>query len=175
MLDSMRRILSPEQVRAVLGEAADDPGVYARVVLVALVGARPREVEGVRSCDFESDGLRLRLGSGARARTVRVAQTAAKTLDGLSAGVGDDLPLLAQWGPVQVVQAVRRAARAAGVEAGIHDLRQSAIAVVLEDGTPVSHIERYFGIPRPPGRRDLLPVRDGYDTGIADVLQQAFG
>lgn len=175
MLDSGRRILSPDQVRAVLAETAGRPALHTRVVLAALVGARPREVEELRPSDFDPGGPRLRLGVGAQARTVRVAASAAKVLDEASTGVGDDLPLLERWGPVRVVQAVRRAARAAGIEAGIHELRQSAIAVVLEDGTPITHIEAYFGIARPPGRRDLLPVRDGYDAGIVDVLQEAFG
>lgn len=179
MLSRERRVLTPEQVRAVLAETAGDPVLHARVALAALVGARPREVEGLRRADFDPSVPRLRLGAGGRVRSVRVAASAAKLLEGVSGrahhGVGESLPMLDRWGPVRVVQAVRSASRAAGIEAGIHDLRQSAIAVVLEDGTPVAHVERYFGIARSAGRRDLLPVRDGYDTGIADVLQEAFG
>ncbi|WP_162466196.1 tyrosine-type recombinase/integrase [Streptomyces taklimakanensis] len=177
MLDPTRRVLSPEQVRALLAEAAREPALYARVALVALAGARPREVEGLRRGDFDADGSRLRLGRGALERTVRVAPSAAKLL-GEAAGrvaAGTRGCLLEPWSPVRLVQSVRGAARAAGVEAGVHELRQSAIAVVWEDGTPVQHIEAYFGVSRPAARRDLVPVRDGYDVGIADVLQEAFG
>jgi len=55
-----------------------------------------------------------------------------------------------------------------------HRFASAAIATVLGDGTPVQHVEAYFGLGTISSRTGLLPTREGYDIGDVDVLEQAF-
>lgn len=165
MLNASRPSLSPAQVRAVCAAAAGDASVYARVTLAALAGARPLEVEGLRVGDLDASRGLLRLRGGGD-RTIRVAPSAVSAVEKAAAEPASGPGLLDGWSVTRHVQIVRGVCREAGVDAGVHELRQSAIAAVLEDGTPVHHIEAYFGVGRC-GR----PVREGYDVGIAAVLE----
>ncbi|MEU6777371.1 hypothetical protein [Streptomyces sp. NPDC046759] len=63
--------------------------------------------------------------------------------------------------------------RPAGFDVTVHDLRRAAEAAVLEDGTPAAHVDTYFGISTTAVA--LASIPDGYDRGIAAVLETTFG
>lgn len=72
-------------------------------------------------------------------------------------------------------QVFRNAMRRADLDVSVHDLRRAAVAAVVDDGTPVRHVEAYFGISKTGSdRKDLVPLRNDYDRGIAATLEQAF-
>ncbi|MCQ6250928.1 tyrosine-type recombinase/integrase [Streptomyces malaysiensis] len=172
-------IIPAADARAVLAQSRGNALAHAGVALLLLAGLRPGEVEALRVADYErgGDGARLRTGALRHPRGIRIASSAAAALDAYlatQAGVDEEDFLLPELRTTRLVQLVRGSAAAAGVQAGVHDLRKAAVAAVLEDGAPVSHVEAYFGMSKAPGRKDLVPVRDGYDAGIADVLEHAF-
>lgn len=177
MLLSTRPLLPVADARAVLARARDDedPEVYAGVALLLLAGLRPREVEELRVGSYRPVTRQL-TPITVQPRTIRIAASAAAAVDTHLATQALDPEdyLLPGMRSTRLVQLVRRVAAAAGVEAGVHELRSVAMKVVLDDGTPVRHIEVYFGVTKAPGRKDLLAVREGYDMGIADVLESTF-
>lgn len=174
-----RPILPTADARALLAGTrdSDDQLLHAAVSLLLLAGLRPGEAEELRVRDY-TPGVapQLRVGGAARHRQIRLAPSAAGALDLYLAGQDAEPEefLLAGLQRVLLVQLVRRAAKHIDVEAGVADLRQTAIAAALEDGAPVHHVRTYFGVPKAPGRKDLLVVPGGYDAGIAAALEAAF-
>lgn len=177
LLSSHRPLLPVADARAVLARARDDeePEVYAGVSLLLLAGLRPREVENLRVSNYRPMTRQLDAAT-AHPRTIRIAASAAAAVDAYLATqvIDPEDYLLPGMRSTRLVQVVRGVAAAAGVAAGVHELRRAAVGAVLDDGTPVHHVERYFGMSKAPGRKDLLVVRDGYDVGIADVLEITF-
>lgn len=174
-----RPVLSTPDARALLTHTrdSDDPLLHAAASLLLLAGLRPREVEELHVADYTPGAEpQLSTGSPGSPRRIRLAPSAAGALDLYLAGqdTEPEEPLLMGLQPVFLVQLVRRAAEAAGVSVGAPGLRQAAIAAALEDGTPVPHIQAYFGLGKTPGRRELVPVPEGYDAGIAAVLEATF-
>lgn len=171
-------ILPVTEARAVLATARQDVLVHAGVALLLLAGLRPSEVEALRVRDYErgDGGPRLRTGTDRHPRAIRIAPSAGAAVDAYLAAQDTDPEdfLLPELRTTRLVQLVRGTAEAAGVSAGVHDLRRAAVAVVLEDGAPVAHVEGYFGMGKAPVRTDLVPVRSGYDAGIAGVLERTF-
>ncbi|MFF7411695.1 tyrosine-type recombinase/integrase [Streptomyces lydicus] len=171
-----RPILSGADGRAVLAATRDDPLVHASAALMLLAGLRPQEAVELRVRDYSPGERRLCVGGARRPRTIRIAPSAAAAVDtcleGQDAAPGE--PLLAGLQGVKVVTLFSAAMRRAGLDARVHDLRRAAMAAVLQDGAPVQHLEAYFGIAKPPGRKDLVSVREGYDEGIATVLEAEF-
>jgi integrase len=172
-----RPILSGADGRAVLAATRDDPLVHASTALMLLAGLRPGEVSDLQVRDYEAGEQRLTVGGARRPRTIRIAPSAADAVDtyleGQDAAPGEPL-LLAGLQGVKVVTLFSAAMRRAGVDARVHDLRRAAMAAVLEDGAPVQHLEAYFGITKSTARKDLTPVREGYDEGIAALLEAEF-
>ncbi|WP_329143375.1 tyrosine-type recombinase/integrase [Streptomyces sp. NBC_01456] len=171
-----RPILSGAEGRAVLAATRDDPLVHASAALMLLAGLRPQEVSELQVRDYVLGERRLHVGSVRRPRIIRIAPSAAAAVDAYLEGQDADPgePLLVGLQGVKVVTLFSAAMRAAGLDVRAHDLRRSAMAAVLEDGAPVQHLEAYFGITKSASRKDLVPVREGYDEGIAAVLEAEF-
>ncbi|MFJ1995334.1 hypothetical protein [Streptomyces asiaticus] len=171
-------ILRTTDARAVFSQARADALAHAGVGLLLLAGLRPAEVEALRVADYitGADGPRLRTGTFRHPRTIRIAPSAAAAVDAYLAAqeVDEEDFLLPELRATRLARLVRATAGTVGVQAGVHDLRKAAVAAVLGDGAPVQHVEAYFGMSKTPGRRDLVPVREGYDSGIAGVLERAF-
>jgi integrase len=142
-----------------------------------LAGLRPSEIRHALVEDWVGgDDPKLTVRGRVGGRTIRVAPTAARAVDTYLAGedAKPDEPLLVGLDAErQLARAVRRTTQWTGLDVGVHDLRRAAIAAVLEDGTPCAHIEAYFGLSRPEGRR-VVPVREGYDRGITAMLEATF-
>ncbi|MFF8784876.1 hypothetical protein [Streptomyces sp. NPDC015125] len=164
--------------RAALTAVSGDVELHAAATLMLLVGLRPGEVQRLRILDW-TPGVepRLTIRSDRRERTIRIAPSAASALDehleGENAELGEPLLLGLEYHWF-VHRLFRDAMQQAGLDVDVLDLRRAAMAAVLEDGTPMQHIEAYFGIAKSPGRKDLVPVREGYDEGIAAVLEAEF-
>jgi integrase len=170
-----RPILSASEAQALVAETREDPLLYGAAVLMLLAGARPLEVTEAKVADYQPGSWsRLLLGR----RGVCIAPTAARALDAYLAtqDAGPEEPLLLGLQTVGVLpRLLRRAAKRAGVEVGIHMLRRAAIAAAWEDGAPPSHIEAYFGISKALDAKALVALPKGYDAAMARTLEAAFG
>ncbi|MEU2510581.1 hypothetical protein [Streptomyces syringium] len=177
LLSPDRPLLPVADARAILARARDEeePEVYAGVSLLLLAGLRPREVEELRVGSYRPVTRQLD-AAALRPRTIRIAPSAAAAVDAYLATqvIDPEDYLLPGMRSTRLVQLVRRVAAAAGVEAGVHELRRVAVGAVLDDGTPVHHVELYFGMTKTSVRNGLTVVREGYDVGIADVLEATF-
>lgn len=181
---AVRPMLSASTARAALAATEDDLLLHAASSLLLLAGLRSGEATTLVVEDWQpGDDPRLAVRGLRTApdRTIRVAPTAAAAVDAYLAGQdaepGEPLLLgLRPGGRGQFLPALfRDAMLRAGLEVSVHDLRRAAVAEVVADGTPVGHVEAYFGISKADeGRKDPAPLRDGYDRGIAAVLEQAF-
>lgn len=171
-------ILAAADARAVLTYSGRDAALHAGVSLMLLVGLRASEVTGLRVSQYApGPQARVHVGTDRHSRTIRIAPSAARALDTYLATQRTDPHdyLLPELGTTRVVQMVRGVAAAAGISAGVHDLRRAAWAAVLEDGTPVWHAEAYFGRNGArPRQKDHVPLPEGYDAAISGVLEQAF-
>ncbi|MGW2010819.1 tyrosine-type recombinase/integrase [Streptomyces nigrescens] len=171
-----RPILTSVEGRAVLAATRDDPLVHASAALMLLAGLRPQEVAELRMPDYRPGERRLHTGTVRRPRTIRIAASAAAALDAYLDSQDDapGEPLLLGVQGTSVVTLFSTAMRTAGLDVRVHDLRRAAMATALEDGTPMQHMEAYFGVTKSGARKDLVPVREGYDAGIAAVLEAEF-
>ncbi|MFI2078452.1 tyrosine-type recombinase/integrase [Streptomyces triculaminicus] len=175
MLD--RPPVSAKDAARVLATAADDPLEYASVAMLVLVGLRPSEAVVLRPEDYAQEKGRpvLSTGTFSHPRTIEIAPTAARALDMvIESSDGSSEFLLPGMSDTRLVRLVRSIGRGLELDVGVHQLREAAVRVGLEDGTPVQHIEAYFGFSKAPGRRDLVPVREGYDHSLAQVLEETF-
>ncbi|MGW0311991.1 hypothetical protein [Streptomyces flavidovirens] len=176
-----RPILPTDVARAALAATRHDVLLHAGVSLMLLAGLRPGEIRNLQVKDWmPGEDPRMRVRSDRLERTIRIAPSAAGPLDAYLAGeeVEPDEPLLLGLKPAGVPHLLHRvfrdAMQQAGLDVSVHELRQAAIAEVLVDGTPVLHVEAYFGLSKAPGRKDLVAVSEGYDVGIAACLEAAF-
>ncbi|MFD8545695.1 tyrosine-type recombinase/integrase [Streptomyces sp. NPDC059649] len=171
-----RPILTSAEGRAALAATRDDPLVHAGAALMLLAGLRPQEVSELRVQDYTLGEQRLRVGGARRSRTIRIAPSATAAVDAYleDQDTAPDEPLLVGLQGVKVVTLFSAAMRRATLNVRVGDLRRAAMAAVMEDGAPVQQLEAYFGISKPPARKDLVPVREGYDAGIAAVLETEF-
>ncbi|MEU8839908.1 hypothetical protein AB0D97_12375 [Streptomyces roseus] len=175
-----RPALSVDEARVLLAETRQDPLLHAAASLMLLVGARPREVGEAVVSDYEP-GESARIWLGRRwggLRQVRIALSAARAIDAYltTQDADPDEPLfLGLQEASTLTNLVRRAAVRAGVDAGVHSLRQAAIAAALYDGAPVSHIEAYFGIGKWVDPVRPAGVPEDYDMAMARTLEAAFG
>ncbi|MGW2920449.1 hypothetical protein ACWDBF_21660 [Streptomyces angustmyceticus] len=170
--------LSATDARAALAAVSDDVELHAAATLMLLAGLRPGEAQRLRVLDWTPGAEpRLTIRSDRRERTIRIAPSAASTLDtlleGENAELGEPL-LLGLEGRWFVHRLFRDAMEQAGLDVDVLDLRRAAMAAALEDGTPMRHMENYFGMSKTEPRKDLAPVPDGYDAGIAAVLEAEF-
>ncbi|MEV8398865.1 hypothetical protein [Streptomyces niveus] len=169
---------SVADVRASLAACRHDPVLHAGAALMLFAGLRPGEVRRMLVQDWlPGEAPRVVVRGGVAARMIRVAPSAATALyDSL---IGEDTepdePLilgLTQRGWLEKV--FSDVAQDACLDVRVHDLRQAAIAAALEDGTPVAHVEAYFGLSKAVDRRPPVGVPDGYDAGVAAALEVAF-
>jgi integrase len=177
-----RPLVKPSVARAAVEETRDDPLLYAGVSLMLLAGLRPSEVTSLLVRDWSpGDDPQLTVGGVRRPRTIRVAQSAADRIEDY---LGDEetapeepllLGLKTQGIPHMVHRVFQDRMQQAQLGVDAHDLRRAAIATVLEDGAPMQHVEAYFGISKTDlVGKQLVPLRDGYDRGIAAVLEETF-
>ncbi|WP_329167129.1 site-specific integrase (plasmid) [Streptomyces sp. NBC_01717] len=170
--------LSIEVAREALAATADDVLLQAGTRLMLVAGLRRGEVQALQVRDWQpGEDPRLTIRDGCCERTIRIAPSAAVLLDGYRAGQtadADEPLLLGLEREGALPRLFGNAMRRAGLKVGVHDLRHAAIAAALEDGTPMSHIEAYFGLEKAETRKDLMPVREGYDRGIAAALEASF-
>src|SRR2546430_10935980 len=176
---------APSVARAAIEATKDDALLHAAASLLLLAGLRSGEAGTVRVRDWAPGADPKLPVRGLRAdpgvRTIRVAATAAAAVDAYLAGeeAEPDEPLLLGLKPAGIPlflpKLFRDAMRSAGLDVTVHDLRRAAVAAVAEVGTPMTQIEAYFGISKTDaGRKDLVPVREDYDRGIAAALERAF-
>jgi integrase len=171
-------ILDEDVARAVLAATRGDALLHAGTSLMLLAGLRPSEVRHVLVPDWAPGAdPQLTIREGIAARSIRIAPSAASALGGYLAGedAEPDEPLLTGL-EVQgrLERAFRTAMRRAGLTAGIHDLRRTAVAAVREDGTPPAHTRAYFGFRETWDQPDEVAPREGYDRGIAAMLESSF-
>lgn len=174
-----RPALSIDEACALLAETRQDPLLYAAVSLMLLAGARPREVADATVADYEPEAARIWLGRRwGGLRQIRIAPSASRTINAYLAAQDTDPEeplLLGIQGTSTLHNLLRRTTVRAGVDAGVHSLRQAAIAAALYDGAPVSHIEAYFGIGKFVDPVQPAGVSEGYDAAMARTLEAAFG
>lgn len=170
--------IDEDVARAALAATAGDPLLHAGTALMLLAGLRPSEVRHALVKDWTGgDDPRLTIQGKGTTRTIRVAPTAAKAVTTYLAG-GHAKPagafLLGLGAGGRIARLLLRATQQTGLVVSVDDLRRSAVAAALEDGTPPAHLEAYFGLAKPESRKDSAPVREGYDCGIAALLEQTF-
>lgn len=179
MLAVDRPPLAVADARRVFAASREDATAHAAVALLLLAGLRPQEAETQRTHDYDPEP-RLRTGAPRRWRTIRIAPSAGAAVTAYLAmtvetpGVLMFPRLQSRRSVSPLVQLVRATARSVGVDAGVHCLRRAAVAEVLRHGLPMAHVERYFGVAKAPGRKELVPVPEGYDAEIAAILERTF-
>ncbi|GFE19993.1 hypothetical protein [Streptomyces nigrescens] len=169
--------LTTALARAALAAISGDVELHAAATLMLLAGLRPGEVQRLRVLDWTPGREpRLTIRSDRRERTIRIAPSAASVLDALLEGENAELgePLLLGLEHWVVHRLFRDAMQQAGLDVDVLDLRRAAMAAALEGGTPMQHMESYFGMSKTETRKDLVPVRDGYDVRIAAALEAEF-
>jgi integrase len=156
--------------------------LYAATSLMLFAGLRCGEATSLLVRDWAPGAdpkLTVRGLRPPEGRTIRVAPSAAAAIDGYLAGeeTEPDEPLLIGLRPNGIPhflpKVFRDAMRRAGLDVSVHDLRRAAEAAVLEDGTPVAHVDAYFGMSKAAGQPPTSPP-EGYDRGIAEVLERTF-
>lgn len=167
--------IAPDAAGLVLKEAQADPVERAVVELVLRAGLRSAEVLALARRHFTPVVGRptLVVGSKFRPRTIAVAPQVAEAVSALLRASEGDLnapivPLSMQG----LVRTVRSVCSAAGVDAGVHDLRRTAIQTVLDAEVAAIDVEAYFGFSLGGTPR---VVRPGQDVVVARVLAGAFG
>jgi integrase len=170
--------LSSPVARAILTRTAHDQLLHATTALLLYVGLRPTEAFALKVSDYTSGTeptLMVTEGRWER-REIRIAPSAAAALDTYLAGedTSPEEPLLLGMRSNFLHGLLRDAADEARVNAGVHDLRRAAVAAAMEGGHSAQEIGAYFGMSTPPGRKDLVPLRDGWGAGVAGTLEAAF-
>ncbi|MFD4652660.1 hypothetical protein [Streptomyces sp. NPDC058441] len=173
--------LTPAVARAALVAMADDELLHAAGVLMLLAGLRRGEVTGLLVGDWHpGEDPKLTVRSRGQERTIRVAPTAAAVLDDLLAGEDAEprepllLGLKPDGIPFRLPRLFDEAMKRAGLDATTHALRRTAQMAVIEDGTAMAHLNAYFGLSAKFEDKPLVPVPEGYDLGIVQVLEAAF-
>lgn len=129
-----------------------DQAFAAAVLLLISTGLRVGELVQLRPGDFDPDsgGLHVR-GKGRRERRVFVVDAQLSLLLGRFAERRDAVTLLGPAGKDWSTQAVRRALRRFGRDAGIesrltpHMLRHTCATLLLEDGVDLRFLQRLLG------------------------------
>lgn len=161
----------------ILAEAAAGTTTERAVIeLVLRAGLRGTEVAGIARRHFTPTLGRptLLAGTKYRPRTIALAPSVGAAVSALLRESEADIsaPLVPGLSPVALVQLVRGVCRRAGVDVGVHDLRRTAIAAVLDAGVAAMDVEAYFGFSV--SGAALVGVRPGRDVAIAAVLERAF-
>lgn len=148
-----RQALTPEEVQAVLS-AAEQRGLRALALAhLALCGLRTAEVAGVRVCDVDCEGQRVRITGKGRAGEEWVT-VPVDTITTIRAYLGNlDRPPAGEdslWGAHTAgwVQAQLRALlNGAGItREGVcpHSFRHTAATYLLAHGVPLAHVSQYL-------------------------------
>ncbi|MFE2164905.1 hypothetical protein ACFXB3_07495 [Streptomyces sp. NPDC059447] len=175
-----RPALSVPDAQQLLAETREDPLLHAAASLMLFAGARPTEVNEAKVTDY-APGAAARIWLGRRwegLRQICIAPSAVHAIDAYLATQDADTEEPLFLGVQQahtLSNLIRGAAVRAGVDAGVHSLRQAAIAAALYDGTPVSHIEAYFGVGKWVDPVQPAGLPEGYDVAMARTLETAFG
>lgn len=175
MLLSDRPKLARAEAQRILAAATGDPVDHATVALWLLVGLHPLDVERLSSADWpaEGDHRRLRVGPLDNPRLITIAPSAAVALDVLASLDATSSSLVPGMSVIRQAVLMQELAEGFDWRVSALDLRRAAINEVVEDGTPVAHAARYFGVGK--GKARGLPMpHPGYDVAIAEVLQRAF-
>ncbi|MCF3101410.1 hypothetical protein IPZ58_07430 [Streptomyces roseoverticillatus] len=175
MLLTDRPKIARSDAHGILAASAADPVDHAAVALWLLVGMHPLDVERLKLADWPAEGeqRRLRAGPAENSRVIAIAPSAAAALDVLASIGGTASALLPGMTTMRQMVLMQELTEGLGWRASALDLRRAAIAEVLDDGTPVEHVARYFGA-RKAKVGSLAVPRPGYDVAIAQVLQCVF-
>jgi integrase len=179
----MIRELDHGEIRDAVAATRGDVLLHVGASLMLLAGLRASEVAGLLVQDWQSgDDPKLTVDRTRQGRTIRVAPSADALIGAYLAGEDAELdePLLlglkVQGVKHMLPNLFQEVMKRGGWHVDVHDLRHAAVAAVLETGAPMRHVEAYFGISKTDlGRKDLVPIREGYDREIAAVLEEAFG
>lgn len=169
----VRQALNPEEVQAVLA-AAEQRGLRTlALVHLALCGLRTAEVAGVRVCDVDVEGARVRITGKGRAGEEWVT-VPVDTITTIRAYLGNlDRPPAGEdslWGARTAgwVQAQLRALlNAAGItREGVcpHSFRHTAATYLLAHGVPLAHVSQYLRHAEP-----KTTMRYAHDLGAAST------
>lgn len=173
-------LFSVAAMRAALDATRGDQLLYAGTSLLLLAGLRRDEATGVLVGDWSPGTDPQVTIRGRQERTIRVATTAAAAVDACLEGVESEaeepllLGLKTAGNPYQISRLFRARMRECGLNLHIYDLRRAAIAAVVRHGTPLAHINAYFGLLKVATSNQLVPVPEGYDRDIASLLEAAF-
>lgn len=178
----MIRELDHKEIRDAVAATRGDVLLHAGASLMLLAGLRSSEVAGLLVGDWQPGGdPKVTVRSARRERTIRVAPSAAAIIDEYLNGEDTEpnepllLGLKVQGVEHMLPKLVQEVMTRGGWDVGVHDLRRTAVGVVL-NVAPMQQVEAYFGIFKTdPSRKDLSPIREGYDRDIAAVLEKAFG
>lgn len=174
-------LLRVSVARAALDATRNDQLLYAGTALLLLAGLRRAEVTDLLVGDWSSGAdPQVTIRGRSQARTIRVATTAATAMDACLAAQKAELdePLLLglKTGahPYLFSRLFQERMREAGINVSMHDLRRSAMAAVVEEGTPAAHIEAYFGLSKTVSGKQLVATPEGFDQGITTLLEATF-
>ena len=144
--------------------------------MLVRAGLRGSEVEACARRHFTPTLGRptLLAGTKYRPRTITLAPSAAASVSALLREREADInaPLVHGLSSVALVQLVRAVCRRSGVDVGVHDLRRTAIATVLDTGVAMLDVQGYFGFSV--SGTAPVGVRQGRDAEIARILELAF-
>ncbi|MEU6379509.1 hypothetical protein [Streptomyces sp. NPDC046909] len=172
--------LSVAAPRAALDATRGDQLLYAGTSLLLLAGLRRDEATRLLVGDWSPGAYPQVRILGRQKRMIRVATTAAAAVDACLDGVEVEaeepllLGLKTAENPFQMSRLFRLRMRECGLNLNVYDLRRAAIAVVINSGTPLAHIEAYFGLSKVATSKQLVPVPGGYDRDIAILLEETF-
>lgn len=167
--------IDPAAAGLVLKEAASDPVERAVLELLLRAGLRGSEVRALTRIHFTPAVARprLRVGTKFQPRTICVAPQVADAISALLRAAEVDLGApIVPLSDHALVRLVRGVCEAAGVDAGVHHLRRTAIQTVLDAEVAGMDVEAYFGFSLGTAPR---VVRPGRDAVVARVLAGAYG
>lgn len=169
-------VLSIEDARALLAALSREGQLQAHAAasLMLLAGLRFGEVRRLTVGQYEA-GQEPWLDVDGQ-RRIPIAPSAAAAVDAwlVAAPAADDELLIDSGYGGALGRLFASRAEKEGIEATVHSLRQVAIMAAWMDGCPGSHVDAYFGINKTLDRKELVPLRDGYDAAMARTLEAAF-
>lgn len=138
------RFLTPDKIDAILKQAEKtDPAFYRYVLFQLWTGARRREGHGLEwpKIDFKARTARL-IGKGSMERSVPLLPPVIRALKLVKKDIGK---VFIQYHPDTVSKKFHAIAKAAGVDARLHDLRHSCATYLLKNGVPMEVVQKILG------------------------------
>jgi len=165
--DMAERIISPDDLKAILAAAETRSPDFARYLAVLLwTAARRREILNLnwQAIDLDRRSVRLTKTKGRKDRRVPLLPGAILALEPAK-DIGRVFP---EWHPDTVSKWFHAVALSCGVKARLHDLRHSAATYMLKSGIPVQVVKEILG-------HANLSTTMIYTHVLDDVLQAEMG